>query len=131
MSIFDKFKKNSDIQVILVAILFVIVFWMSSTASAMNISGEDLSGDLETVGSLFKTADTITFAWLAPFAAGVFGIIGCIGLIRSHFVMFILGFAAVILILLVPKIVNEVRRKGGDSVLGAQVIYELRELKNV
>lgn len=131
MSFLEKFKKDSDLQVILVAILFVIIFWMSSTASAMNISGEDMSNDLETVGSLFKTADTITFAWLAPFAAGIFGIIGCIGLIRSHFVLFILGFAAVILILLVPKIVNEVRRKGGDSILGAQVIYEMKESRRV
>ncbi|MBY0316361.1 MAG: hypothetical protein K2Q26_12615 [Bdellovibrionales bacterium] len=131
MSFLEKFKNDPHLDVILVAILFVIVFWMSSTASAMNISGEDLSGDLETVGSLFKTADTITFAWLAPFAAGIFGIIGCIGLIRSHFVLFILGFAAVILILLVPKIVSEVRKKGGDSVLGAQVIFERKECRHV
>jgi len=131
LSFLEKFKNNLDLQAILVAILIIITFWISSTALAVNISGEDLSGDLETVGSLFKTADTITFAWLAPFAAGVFGIIGCIGLIRSHFVLFILGFAAVILILLVPKIVNEVRRKGGDSVLGAKVIYEVKESHHV
>lgn len=131
MSFLEKIKNRDDWHVTILMILFLIIIWTTTDAQAMNISGEDLSGDLETVGSLFKTADTITFAWLAPFAAGIFGIIGCIGLIRSHFVLFILGFAAVILILLVPKIVSEVRRKGGDSILGAQVIYEIKDRHRV
>ena len=131
LSFLRRFKNETDWQVVMMAILFIVIFWVSSDASAIDISGEDLSGDLETVGSLFKTADTITFAWLAPFAAGVFGIIGCVGLIRSHFVLFILGFAAVILILLVPKIVSEVRKKGGDSVLGTQIIIESKDRYNV
>ena len=97
----------------------------------IEINGDDLSSDLETVGSLFKTADTITFGWVSPFASGIFGIIACIGLVRSHFVLFITCLIAAILILLVPKIVGEIKKKGGDSILKSIYEYQVIEGYNV
>ena len=107
------------------SILFcILVFLVGFGALAVEINGDDLSSDLETVGSLFKTADTITFGWISPFAAGIFGIIACIGLVRSHFMLFITCLVAAILILLVPKIVGEIKKKGGDSIFESVYIYQ-------
>ena len=103
-------------------ILFVILFaWglmlLAFKAHAVDIPGSDFSGDLETLGSITKTSDKIAFGWIRPFAAGIFLIIGCVGLIRSHFLLLILGFGAALIILLTPKIVKEISKKGGDSIL--------------
>lgn len=123
MKILRKILKifNWDLMTLLLLLAFVL--FLSSKASAINISGEDISGDMETVGSLFKTADTMTFGWASPLIAGIFIIIGCVGLIRSNFMVFFLCFTAAILILLVPKIVSELRRKGGDSVINANAVF--------
>lgn len=122
MYLFKKFLKMFNWDLLTLIALLSIVLFLSSKASAINISGEDISGDMETVGSLFKTADTMTFGWAAPIIAGLFIMIGCVGLIRSNFMVFFLCFTAAILILLVPKIVSEIRRKGGDSVINAKVL---------
>lgn len=106
--------------------LFIFVCCIGFSALGIEINGDDLSSDLETVGSLFKTADTITFGWVSPFAAGIFGIIACIGLVRSHFMLFITCLVAAILILLVPKIVGEIKKKGGDSIF--ESLYEHQEM---
>lgn len=100
---------------------FVLLIWcvlaISLKAHAVDIPGSDFSGDLETLGSITKTSDKIAFGWIRPFAAGIFLIIGCVGLIRSHFLLLILGFGAALIILLTPKIVKEISKKGGDSIL--------------
>lgn len=130
MRILKKLLKIFNWDLMTLLMLLVFVLFLSSKASAINISGEDISGDMETVGSLFKTADTVTFGWAVPLIAGIFIIIGAVGLVRSNFMVFFLCFTAAILILLIPKLVTELRRKGGDSVINAKQVY-LQETKHV
>ena len=100
-----------------IIILLLAILFLSTKSWAVDLPGEDFSGDLDTLGSIAQTTDTIAFGWIRPFAAGVFLIIGCVGLVRSHFLLLAMGFGAALLILLTPKIVKEIRKKGGDSVL--------------
>jgi hypothetical protein len=104
-------------------IIVMLVLSYVATASAVDIPGSDFSGDLETLGSIAQTTDKIAFGWIRPFAAGIFLIIGCVGLVRSHVLLLILGFGAALLILLTPKIVKEIGKKGGESILSR---YEVR-----
>ncbi|MGE3682701.1 MAG: hypothetical protein AB7G93_13330 [Bdellovibrionales bacterium] len=100
-------------------VLIVLALLAASRAHAVDIPGSDFSGDLETLGSIAQTTDTIAFGWIRPFAAGVFLIIGCVGLVRSHFLLLVLGFGAALIILLTPKIVKEIGKKGGSSILSS------------
>ena len=122
---------ESEWHLVLVLLFISFVMSVSVDALAVDITGEDLSGDMETVGSIFKTADTIAFGWIAPLAAGIFGIIASIGLVRSQFMIFITCMVAALIILLVPKIVGEIKRKGGESVLSSEYSAEVRVIKNV
>jgi hypothetical protein len=104
-------------------VIVVLAFLYVARAGAVDIPGSDFSGDLETLGSIAQTTDHIAFGWIRPFAAGIFLIIGCVGLVRSHVLLLILGFGAALLILLTPKIVKEIGKKGGESILSR---YEIR-----
>jgi hypothetical protein len=99
--------------VILILLSFLL---LASGAQAVDIPGQDFSRDLETLGSIAQTGDTIAFGWIRPFCAGVFLIIGCIGLVRSNFMLLATGFGAAVVILLVPKIIKEISKKGGSSI---------------
>lgn len=112
---FGKLSKEEKLFFFVLLIWCVLVFAVK--AHAVDIPGSDFSGDLETLGSITKTSDKIAFGWVRPFAAGIFLIIGCVGLVRSHFLLLILGFSAALIILLTPKIVKEISKKGGDSIL--------------
>lgn len=131
MRILKKVLKIFNWDLFTLFILLAITLFLSSKASAINISGQDISGDMETVGSLFKTADTVAFAWASPMLAGIFIIIGCIGLVRSNFMVFFLCFTATILLLLLPRIVGEIRKKGGDSVINSKVEFVVKDQKYV
>lgn len=112
---FGTLSKEEKIFLLILLVWSVLVF--SLKVHAVDIPGSDFSGDLETLGSITKTSDKIAFGWVRPFAAGIFLIIGCVGLVRSHFLLLILGFSAALIILLTPKIVKEISKKGGDSIL--------------
>lgn len=94
-----------------------LAIFLAARAHAVDIPGSDFSGDLETLGSIAQTSDKIAFGWIRPFAAGIFLVIGCVGLVRSHFLLLVLGFGAAVIILLTPKIVKEINKKGGESIL--------------
>jgi hypothetical protein len=100
-------------------LILLALLLMTTRAHAVDIPGQDFSRELETLGSIAQTGDTIAFGWVRPFAAGVFLIIGCFGLVRSHFLLLVLGFGAAVIILLTPKIVKEISKKGGSSVLSS------------
>ncbi len=104
-------------KIFVLVLLIWCVLAVALRAHAVDIPGSDFSGDLETLGSITKTSDKIAFGWIRPFAAGIFLIIGCVGLVRSHFLLLVLGFSAALIILLTPKIVKEISKKGGDSIL--------------
>lgn len=113
-------KLRHDERLLFLSILVLGIILMAFRAHAVDIPGSDFSGELDTLGSITKTTDKITFGWIRPFAAGVFLIIGCVGLVRSHFLLLVLGFGAALIILLTPKIVKEIGVKGGDSILSMQ-----------
>lgn len=117
---FGKLSKEEKLFFLILVVWLILV--MSIKAHAVDIPGSDFSGDLETLGSITKTSDKIAFGWIRPFAAGIFLIIGCVGLIRSHFLLLILGFGAALIILLTPKIVKEISKKGGDSILSQMAV---------
>jgi hypothetical protein len=104
-------------RIFILVLTLLILLLLSFRAHAVDIPGQDFSGELETLGSIAQTGDTIAFGWIRPLAAGVFLIIGCIGLVRSHFLLLVLGFGAAVIILLTPKIVKEISKKGGSSIL--------------
>ncbi len=110
-------KLRHDERLLFISIIVLGVILVAFRAHAVDIPGSDFSGELDTLGSITKTTDKITFGWIRPFAAGVFLIIGCVGLVRSHFLLLVLGFGAALIILLTPKIVKEIGVKGGDSIL--------------
>jgi hypothetical protein len=112
---FGKLRHDERLLFLFIIVLGVIL--VAFRAHAVDIPGSDFSGELDTLGSITKTTDKITFGWIRPFAAGVFLIIGCVGLVRSHFLLLVLGFGAALIILLTPKIVKEIGVKGGDSIL--------------
>ena len=120
-----------DWQLITVLLFIALIMSISFESLAVDINGEDLSGDMETIGSLFKTADAITFGWVSPFAAGIFVIIASVGLVRSHFMLFATCMLAAMLILLVPKIVGEIKKKGGESVLTSEYVEYVRSADHV
>lgn len=109
-----------DERLLFISIIVLGIILVAFRAHAVDIPGSDFSGELDTLGSITKTTDKITFGWIRPFAAGVFLIIGCVGLVRSHFLLLVLGFGAALIILLTPKIVKEIGVKGGDSILSMQ-----------
>lgn len=113
----DKLRRDEKLMFLAIIVLGFIL--IAVRAHAVDIPGSDFSGELDTLGSITKTTDKITFGWIRPFAAGIFLIIGCVGLIRSHFLLLVLGFSAALIILLTPKIVKEISVKGGDSVLSS------------
>lgn len=121
-------KLRHDERLLFLSIIVLGVILMAFRAHAVDIPGSDFSGELDTLGSITKTTDKITFGWIRPFAAGVFLIIGCVGLVRSHFLLLVLGFGAALIILLTPKIVKEIGVKGGDSILSnySPPVLELR-----
>lgn len=110
-------KLRHDERLLFLSIIILGIILITVRAQAVDIPGSDFSGELDTLGSITKTTDKITFGWIRPFAAGVFLIIGCVGLVRSHFLLLVLGFGAALIILLTPKIVKEISVKGGDSIL--------------
>lgn len=121
-------KLRHDERLLFISIIVLGVILVAFRAHAVDIPGSDFSGELDTLGSITKTTDKITFGWIRPFAAGVFLIIGCVGLVRSHFLLLVLGFGAALIILLTPKIVKEIGVKGGDSILtmNSPPVMELR-----
>lgn len=121
-------KLRHDERLLFLSIIVLGVILVAFRAHAVDIPGSDFSGELDTLGSITKTTDKITFGWIRPFAAGVFLIIGCVGLVRSHFLLLVLGFGAALIILLTPKIVKEIGVKGGDSILSmnSPPVLELR-----
>lgn len=118
-------KLRRDEKVLFVAIFVLCLMLLTCKAHAVDIPGSDFSGELSTLGSITKTTDKITFGWIRPFAAGIFLIIGCVGLVRSHFLLLVLGFGAALIILLTPKIVKEISEKGGNSILSQMSHYRL------
>lgn len=120
---FSKLRRDERILFVTVLILAAVLFAMR--AHAVDIPGSDFSGELSTLGSITKTTDKITFGWIRPFAAGIFLIIGCVGLVRSHFLLLVLGFGAALIILLTPKIVKEISEKGGNSILSLNQVPRL------
>ena len=110
-------KIPRDEKLLFLVMLLLGFLLLTMKAHAVDIPGSDFSGELDTLGSITKTTDKITFGWIRPFAAGIFLIIGCVGLVRSHFLLLVLGFGAALIILLTPKIVKEIGKKGGDSIL--------------
>lgn len=110
-------KLSKEEKMFFLVLLLWLILAFTIRAHAVDIPGSDFSGDLETLGSITKTSDKIAFGWIRPFAAGIFLIIGCVGLVRSHFLLLVLGFGATLIILLTPKIVKEISKKGGDSIL--------------
>lgn len=121
-------KLRHDERLLFLSIIVLGFILVAFRAHAVDIPGSDFSGELDTLGSITKTTDKITFGWIRPFAAGVFLIIGCVGLVRSHFLLLVLGFGAALIILLTPKIVKEIGVKGGDSILSmhSPLALELR-----
>lgn len=121
-------KLRHDERLLFISIIVLGIILVAFRAHAVDIPGSDFSGELDTLGSITKTTDKITFGWIRPFAAGVFLIIGCVGLVRSHFLLLVLGFGAALIILLTPKIVKEIGVKGGDSILtmNSPPVVELR-----
>ncbi|OYZ24111.1 MAG: hypothetical protein B7Y39_02615 [Bdellovibrio sp. 28-41-41] len=93
-------KLRHDERLLFISIIVLGVILVAFRAHAVDIPGSDFSGELDTLGSITKTTDKITFGWIRPFAAGVFLIIGCVGLVRSHFLLLVLGFGAALIILL-------------------------------
>lgn len=118
-------RLRRDEKLMFLAIIVLGIVLMTARAHAVDIPGSDFSGELDTLGSITKTTDKITFGWIRPFAAGVFLIIGCVGLVRSHFLLLVLGFGAALIILLTPKIVKEIGVKGGDSILSQMTVPKL------
>ena len=123
-------KLRRDEKFLFITVIILCAIFMGLKAHAVDIPGSDFSGDLETLGSITKTTDKITFGWIRPFAAGIFLIIGCVGLVRSHFLLLVLGFGAALIILLTPKIVKEISEKGGNSIL-SQISQPRVELVHV
>lgn len=111
----SKLSREDKFFFLILLLLGLLLFTLR--AHAVDIPGSDFSGELDTLGSITKTTDKITFGWIRPFAAGIFLIIGCVGLVRSNFLLLVLGFGATLIILLTPKIVKEIGKKGGDSIL--------------
>lgn len=107
---------SQDDRVFFVVLILIAILLSVARVQAADIPGQDFSRELETLGSIAQTGDTIAFGWVRPFAAGVFLIIGCVGLVRSHFLLLVLGFGAAVIILLTPKIVKEISKKGGSSI---------------
>lgn len=125
-SVKSGYSKTSREDKFFFLILFLLgLLLFTLRAHAVDIPGADFSGELDTLGSITKTTDKITFGWIRPFAAGIFLIIGCVGLVRSNFLLLILGFGATLIILLTPKIVKEIGKKGGDSILSGTPIPRL------
>lgn len=120
---FSKTSREDRFFFLVLLLLGLLLFTLR--AHAVSIPGSDFSGELETLGSITKTTDKITFGWIRPFAAGVFLIIGCVGLVRSNFLLLVLGFGATLIILLTPKIVKEISKKGGDSILSHMHVPQL------
>ncbi len=112
---FNSLRRDEKLMYLIFLVLGILLF--AAKSHAVDIPGSDFSGELDTLGSITKTTDKITFGWIRPFVAGVFLIIGCVGLVRSHFLLLALGFGAALIILLTPKIVKEIGTKGGDSIL--------------
>ena len=118
----DRFEFNIDWHFLIVLLLIAFTLMTAASAFAVDLSGEDLSGDMEAVQSLFVTADTVLFGWIRPFAAAIFGFIGCVGLIRSNFLMFCLGFAVSAIVLLIPQIVHEFEKSGKKGIFSKVTI---------
>lgn len=114
---FSTLSKEDRLFFLILILLSLLL--LATRAHAVDIPGQDFSRELETLGSIAQTGDTIAFGWIRPFAAGVFLVIGCVGLVRSHFLLLALGFGAAVIILLTPKIVKEISKKGGSSVLSS------------
>ncbi len=91
-------------------VLGLVIMMAASAASGSDIpvSGDDISGDLEAIGTVVKTADTIIFGWVTKIIAGAFLISAGLAIKSTRVALASLCFLASMLLIFTPWIVNNV-----------------------
>ena len=97
--------------------LLPLILISASALARISIPGTDESGDLETLGIMAKTFDTVIFTWGAKIAAAVVFLLAGWAIKENRLGMALMCLCAGFLILFAPKLATEIQTMAGVNSL--------------
>ena len=79
----------------------------------VSIPGTNQAADLETIGTMAKTLDTVIFTWGAKIGAAVVFLLGGWSVRENRLGMALMCFSAGFLMLFAPKMAGEIQKMAG------------------
>jgi hypothetical protein len=97
-------------------LIFLSILLFGGMALANQLPGNDITPQLETVGTIVRTGETLVFNWFSTFIAAIFIISSAVALKNMKFLAAGLCLVAGMIIVFTPSLINQIKSTENSSI---------------